>query len=361
MALSEASEHALTSIVGAVSLKIMRQGSLTAKQQVLSKVLKYMRSTQQVYETSQGKDPGGSSIDSSVAVDGNDGQECDESDSDGSDSGECGGSGTKWASTKRLRVDQSVSGWCSPGNVSDGRQGHGVGTPPLVLVKSKRNSHKSVALALALGPAGTALRGPGAASVEAAQGTQDTRANLVHKTSHLLPPGFLLAAAYPPPLQTFAAAAAGVALAPPTLQALVERLTLPGFAADDTNDVCAAILLHPDFSKNPSVLSMYTKMNGGLRNYLTGTAHAWLYTPRKRPSRMGDSDLDYVSDSLALVFVYPDDHAPTAGNDEGDSAKPRNKLHFGGRAYPLWNNSVLLQHGAHKPLGCVWAAQRHHS
>jgi hypothetical protein len=210
-----------------------------------------------------------------------------------------------------------------------------------------------VALALALGPAGTALRGPGAASVEAAQGTQDTRANLVHKTSHLLPPGFLLAAAYPPPLQTFAAAAAGVALAPPTLQALVERLTLPGHATDDTNDVCAAILLHPDFSKNPSVLSMYTKMNGGLRNYLTGTAHAWLYTPRKRPSRMGDSDLDYVSDSLALVFVYPDDHAPTAGNDEGDSAKPRNKLHFGGRAYPLWNNSVLLQHGAHKPLGFV--------
>jgi hypothetical protein len=262
MALSEASEQALTDIVGAVSLQIMRQGSLASKQQVLSKVLKYMRSTQQVYETSQGKDPGGSSccIDSSVAFDGNDGQECDESDSDGSDgsdSGECGGSDTKWASTKRLRVDQSVSGWCPPGNVSDGRQGYGAGTPPLVLVKSKRDSHKS--LAVTLGPAGTALWGPGAASVEAAQGTQDTRANLMHKVTHLLPPGFLLAAAYPPPLQTFAAAAAEVALAPPTLRALVERLTLPGRATDDTNDVCAAILQHPDFSKNPSVLSMFRK------------------------------------------------------------------------------------------------------
>jgi hypothetical protein len=175
----------------------------------------------------------------------------------------------------------------------------------------------------------------------------------MHKTTHLLPPGFLLAAAYPPPLQTFAAAAAEVALAPPTLRALVERLTLPGRATDDTNDVCAAILLHPDFSKNPSVLSMYSKMNGGLRNYSTGTARAWLYTPRKRPSRMDDSDLDYVSDSLALVFVFPDDHFSIAGNDEGEAAKSRNKLHFGGRAYPLWNNSVLLQHGAHKPLGCV--------
>ena len=161
----------------------------------------------------------------------------------------------------------------------------------------------------------------------------------------------------PPIFQIGAAATAAgvgsVALARPTLQSLVERLTLPGRATDDTNDVCAAILLHPDFSKNPSVLSMYSKMNGGLRNYSTGTAHAWLYTPRKRPSKPNDIDLGYVSDSLALVFVYSDDKGPAAGNDEGEAAKPKNKLHFGGRAYPLCNNSVLLQHGAHKPLGCV--------
>jgi hypothetical protein len=164
------------------------------------------------------------------------------------------------------------------------------------------------------------------------------------------------AAAYPPLLPTGAAAAAEgagvVALgAPPTLQALVQRLTLPGRANDDTNDVCAAILLHPDLSNYPSVLSMHSKMNGGLRTYSTGTAHAWLYTPRKRTSKLSDSDLGYVPDSLALVFAYPDDQGPAAGNDEGEAAKPKNKLHFGGRAYPLCNNSVLLQHGAHKPLG----------
>jgi hypothetical protein len=171
----------------------------------------------------------------------------------------------------------------------------------------------------------------------------------------LLGEHWLFAEAYSPLLPTGAAATAGevgvVALAPPTLEALVERLTLPGRANDDTNDVCAAILLHPDLSKNPSVLSMYSKMNGGLRNYSTGTAHAWLYTPRKRTSKLNENDLGYVSDSLALVFVYSDDKGPAAGNDEGEAAKPKNKLHFGGRAYPLCNNSVLLQHGAHKPLG----------
>ena len=163
------------------------------------------------------------------------------------------------------------------------------------------------------------------------------------------------AATYPPHFQFCAAATAAgvgsVALARPTLQSLVERLTLPGRATDDTNDVCAAILLHPDLSKIPYILSMYSKMNGGLRNYSTGAAHAWLYTPRKRPSKPNYSDLGYVSDSLALVCVYPDEQGPTAGSDEGKTARPKNKLHFGGRAYPLCNNSVLLQHGAHKPLG----------
>jgi len=148
-------------------------------------------------------------------------------------------------------------------------------------------------------------------------------------------------------------AAAAVAMMPTTLQALVERLVLPGRATDDSNNICAAIMLHPDLLKSPSVLSQYSKMNGGLRNYSTGTAHAWLYTPRKQPSRTDDSDLDHESDNRALVFVYPDAIDPSAG-DDGDDAKPKNKLHFGGRAYPLCNNSVLLQHGAHKPLGCAF-------
>ena len=161
----------------------------------------------------------------------------------------------------------------------------------------------------------------------------------------------------PPIFQIGAAATAAgvgsVALARPTLQSLVERLTLPGRTADDTNDVCAAILLHPDLTEIPYILSKYSKMNGGLRNYSTGTAHAWLYTPRKRPSKPNDIDLGNVSDSPALIFVYPDDQGPAASKDEGETAKSKNKLHFGGRAYPLCNNSVLLRHGAHKPLGCV--------
>ena len=60
------------------------------------------------------------------------------------------------------------------------------------------------------------------------------------------------AATYPPHFQIDAAATAAgvgsVALARPTLQSLVERLTLPGRTTDDTNDVCAAILLHPDLT-----------------------------------------------------------------------------------------------------------------
>ena len=167
------------------------------------------------------------------------------------------------------------------------------------------------------------------------------------------------AVTYPPHFQIGAAATASgvgsVALAParPTLQSLVERLTLPGRATDDTNEVCAAILLHPDLTEIPFILSTYSKMNGGLRNYSTGTAHAWLYTPRKRPSKPNDIDLGNVSDSPALIFVYPDDQGPAASKDEGETAKSKNKLHFGGRAYPLCNNSVLLRQGAHKPLGCV--------
>jgi len=165
------------------------------------------------------------------------------------------------------------------------------------------------------------------------------------------------AATYPPHFQFCAAATAAgvgsVALARPTLQSLVERLTLPGRATDDTNDVCASILLHPDLTMFPNILSIYSKMNGGLRNYSTGAAHAWLYMLRKRPSKSNDSDLGYVSNSLALVFLYPDDQSPDASKDEGEAVKPKNMLHFGGRAYPLCNNSVLLQHGVHKPLGCV--------
>ena len=60
------------------------------------------------------------------------------------------------------------------------------------------------------------------------------------------------AVTYLPHFQIGAAATAAgvgsVALARPTLQSLVERLTLPGRTTDDTNDVCAAILLHPDLT-----------------------------------------------------------------------------------------------------------------
>jgi hypothetical protein len=286
--------------------------------------------------------------DCSFAFDGDNGQNYegeDSEDSDGSDGAGCGDGcdvdSSEWAGAKRLRV-----------SVSGGKQMRGTSIPPLLLAVIAGAASPDLPRAAA-----------GAALVEVAEGIQDTQLNLLQAITrrhrHLLPPGVSFAVAYPPLLPSFAAVSSVVALAPPTLEALVERLTLPGRATDDTNDVCAAILLHPELSKNPSIFSMYSKMNGGLRNYSTGTAHAWLYMPRKRPikpCKPNDSDLDYVSDSLALVFVYPDEHVPAAGNDEGEAAKPKSKLHFGGRAYPLCNNSVLLQHGAHKSFGCVSAA-----
>ena len=139
-----------------------------------------------------------------------------------------------------------------------------------------------------------------------------------------------------------------------TLPVLVQRLLQPGRATDETNDICISIMLHPDLAKDPTALGQYSKMSGGLRNYTMGTSHAWLYTPRKHPNRTNSSSSEDPADKLALIFVFPDEIGATdPGRREMPAAKSRNKLHFGGRAFPLWNNSVLLQHGAHKPLGCV--------
>lgn len=147
---------------------------------------------------------------------------------------------------------------------------------------------------------------------------------------------------------------ASLAAAPSTLPVLVQQLLQPGRATDETNDICISIMLHPDLAKDPTALGLYSKMSGGLRNYTMGTSHAWLYTPRKHPNRTSSSSSEDPANNLALIFVFPDEIGATdSGRREMPADKSRNKLHFGGRAFPLWNNSVLLQHGAHKPLGCV--------
>ena len=136
-----------------------------------------------------------------------------------------------------------------------------------------------------------------------------------------------------------------------TLEELLNELTLPSMATAETNDICSAILRHPDLSKKPSGINVYSKMNGGLKNYVPGTAQAWLYVPRKRARTDDDNDHLNVLNRLALIFVYPDELGPSSRCED-----PKNKLHFGGRAHEINNGSVLLQHGAYKFLGYAYKA-----
>ena len=137
--------------------------------------------------------------------------------------------------------------------------------------------------------------------------------------------------------------------AQPSLQALVGELLLPGRATARSNDICAAILLHPDLTTDTSTLTMYLKMSGGLRNYVAGTFHAWLYTPKRRLNNA----LNFAPNSFSLDFVYPEDSSASSNNCDDAAQKSKSNLHFGGRTYAMSNGRVLLQHGTHKALGCV--------
>jgi len=149
-------------------------------------------------------------------------------------------------------------------------------------------------------------------------------------------------------------ASASLATPPICLPFLVQRLLEPGRATDETNDICISIILHPDLAKGTFALGQYSKMSGGLHNYTAGSSHAWLYTPRYHPNRARSSTSEDTAYGLALIFVFPEETKPTVTNrSEASAAKSKNKLHFGGRAFPMCNNRVVLQHGAHKPLGCV--------
>ena len=141
--------------------------------------------------------------------------------------------------------------------------------------------------------------------------------------------------------------------AQPSLQALVDGLLLPGRATVKSNDICAAIMLHPDLTTGSSSLSMYSKMSGGLRNYEAGTSHAWLYTPKRRLNNVHRSAPDFASDSFSLVFVYPEELGTSSDSGDNATQKSKTNLHFGGRSYEMCNGSVLLQHGTHKALRCV--------
>ena len=139
-----------------------------------------------------------------------------------------------------------------------------------------------------------------------------------------------------------------VTMATQTMEQLVGKLTNPGCATDTSNEICTAIMLHPELLSSPSVLGMHPKMDGGLQNYVPGTAHAWLYAPKKRRRKEYNDRIDGQTTGFALIFVYPDIHNVSSENEQG--AQGNSKLHFGGRSYPLCNNSVLLQHGGHKLL-----------
>ena len=132
-----------------------------------------------------------------------------------------------------------------------------------------------------------------------------------------------------------------------TLEELVVRLLRPKDVTVESNDICCTILLHPDLLNGSPALNVYSKMNGGLKNYSPGTADVWLYTPRKRSSSSVYSSVPSLSGGVALVFVYPDESGgPSKVKDE-----PKDKLHFGGRAQVVHNESVVLQHGGYKSLG----------
>jgi hypothetical protein len=354
MALSEASEHALLGIVGAVNSKMMEQQSPVAKQQVLSKVLTYLRNTQGIYESSGGGGSGGISMPSyfgTVFGRGNvqvSGRAAFNGNASIDQYGDGVYSSSESVGVKRPRSDQNASRYLPPNDdFRSGGHWREMGGQPSLLVNPRLYAQRSLAAA----PASEASWGTHAAAPrQAHQGFLGAHLNSPLSISHLLPPGYQLPAQSP---STFTGSVLNGALESLPLKALVEKLITPGRASDNTNEICAAILLHPDLPKKPSVLPLYSKMNGGLRTYSSGCAHAWLYTPRKRPSKTDETNVGYVSNSPALVFVYPDDATQSPGVDDEETAKMKNKLHFGGRGYPLSNNSVLLQHGAHKAFGCV--------
>jgi len=141
------------------------------------------------------------------------------------------------------------------------------------------------------------------------------------------------------------------------LEALVDRLLQPGGATNESNDICAAIMLHADLSENCSGLKHYSNMSLGLRECTPFSPHAWLYTPRRMPKRMaanGES-CETVTEGLAMIFVYPNESC-TASRSTNATCRPvpsKTGLYFGGRTYSLGGGSVLLQHGSHQHLGCV--------
>jgi hypothetical protein len=359
MSLSDTSEHAMSGIMRAITMAMTRQLSTTAKQQVLTKLSAYLRNIQHVCECNDDVTTG-SQGKNRVEVAVGDVQESDESDDSDYDE-DC----SELVSTKRLRVDHTASGW-SPSRTNGTSSkvlGQGAITPSLVMVKPKREQRKptgeaptglmhlsaAAAAAAASSAAPASLPGPAAnlfeyRAAQTAQGIQSTHLNGLTSGLHWRAPNPVY---FPSSVARDGSGAS--ASTPPSLHELVDKLVTPGRATDTSNDICASILLHPNFACDPSVLGMYSKMNAGLRNYVPGTAHVWLYTPRKRSKNASEKDVEYASEKLALVFVYPDEFGPPS-IDDIELLKPKNKLHFGGRAYPLCNNSVLLQHGAHKPL-----------
>jgi len=142
-----------------------------------------------------------------------------------------------------------------------------------------------------------------------------------------------------------------------SLEALVHRLLQPGCATNESNFICAAIMLHADLSKHYSALKHYSKLNEGLRYCSNGSSHAWLYTPRRqsnRTTKSGNGCYEYVPEGLAMIFVYPDDSTTSrSANANTGVASSANCLRFGGRAVSLCDGNVLLQHGSNQHLGCV--------
>jgi hypothetical protein len=140
------------------------------------------------------------------------------------------------------------------------------------------------------------------------------------------------------------------------LEALVDRLLQPGGATNESNDICAAIMLYADLSESCSALKHYSKVSNGLRERMARSSHAWLYTPRRPRKRSTESSScdEYLTEGLAMIFVYPSKSAALSSSNATSELVPSsNGFHFGGRRHPLGDGSVLLQHGSHQRLGCV--------
>ena len=143
-----------------------------------------------------------------------------------------------------------------------------------------------------------------------------------------------------------------------SLEALVHRLLQPGCATNESNFICAAIMLHADLSKHYSALKHYSKLNEGLRYCSNGSSHAWLYTPRRqsnRTTKSGNGGYEYFPEGLALILVYPDDSTMSrSANGTSRTLPSSSGLRFGGRAYSLGDGSVHLQHGSYQRLRYVF-------